>query len=157
MTVVSSSSSIKTVALHARARLFQGILYLGYDSYTYLGHLVTKTAIEAGYVAKRKNLKGNTIVEWAKTDQVDGQGAPNQWACFAAADLLIQDGHLPADDDDELHCALAYHWNLAHGPFTSIDDANSLLPEKFRAAVFQSYLKRAIDEYQSDIKLQQGK
>jgi hypothetical protein len=133
MSTAFTWEQIRRDALEWRPRLFEEVLNLDIDNLPYIGHLITRTAIEAGYVAKRANLKGNTILEWSRSSQLDGRGAPNQWACFAAVDLLIEKGPTPDSSDDKLWCCLAYYWYLAHGPFATAEQAIDALPERFRS------------------------
>lgn len=116
------------VALNARHRLFEAVLNLEYDSLPYIGHLITKVAIEKGYTEKhKKNLKGNTVAVWARTLHTDGKGAPNRWACLAATDLLVSHKAVPDVNDVELWSALIFHWDAAHGPFDDLKLATQSL------------------------------
>ncbi len=144
MTEVVTWNTFKTMALRARPRLFEEVINLDYDNLPYIGHLVTKTAIEAGYVARRSNLKGNTILEWSRSSSVDGRGAPNQWACLAAVDLIIGHRRVPEPDDVELQCAIAYYWYLAHGPFTSVEAALVALAPEFASPMAVRCIEAAI-------------
>lgn len=138
---MASLDSLRTSAVKHRHRLFEALLELDYDNLPYLGHMVTRTAVERGYTEKRKNLKGNTLFEWSKSVQVDGPGTPNQWASLAAADLLVDHAAVPDTDDDELWECLIYHRHVAHGPYPSALAALETLPAPFHDAGRASALK----------------
>ena len=144
MTPQHSWDAIKKSALSARSRLFAAVLGLNYDKsiynkyLQYIGHLVTKTAVNAGYIEHRQDLKGNTIVEWARSDVIDGRGAPNQWACLSAVDLLVQNQAAPEPSDDVLIDAYAYYWFLGHGPFNSWADLEASLPPLLNTPWFRA-------------------
>ena len=146
MSSTSTWDQVKTAALNARPRLFEEVLNLNYDNLPYIGHLVTKTAIDAGYVAKRSNLKGNTLLEWSRAHSIDGRGAPNHWACLAAVDIIVRDKHHPESMDDGLGYSIAYYWWTAHGPFTSLNDAVSGIPDHLCTPLVRHCLQLAIDE-----------
>lgn len=127
----STLDPLRSTAVKARHRIFEALLTLDYDNLPYMGHLVTRIAAERGYTDKRKNLKGNTLLEWSRSTQVDGPGTPNQWATLAAVDLLVEKASVPDADDNEFWQSLLYHWHLAHGPYPTATAALLAMPEAF--------------------------
>jgi len=122
---------IRRCALSHRYRIFEQVMDLDFDSVRYLGHLVTKNAIDKGFCEKRKNLKGQTLVEWSRSSVMDGPGAPNQWACISGVDLLINEGQIPDADDSELWACILYYWSVPKGSFDSVEDVMGSLPTAF--------------------------
>lgn len=123
---------IKHIALSSKHRLFEEVLKLDYDNEPYIGHLITKNAIEKGYCPKRKNLKGRTIVEWAKN--IKGNGLPNQWACISVVDMLIEHDVKPSEDDFELWATLLYYHNIDKNNESLVDMFNDL-PDEYKKGV----------------------
>lgn len=101
----------RSTASQHRSCIFSILLKLPHDD-KYLGYLVTQKARELGLVDEnRKNLKGNTLVEWSKSHETDGRNTPNAWACTAAVHLILDYDNKEKLTEDELD-TFAYY--LSH-------------------------------------------
>ena len=136
----AKNNAMRSFALRYRHRIFEEVINLDYDSLPYIGHLVTKNAIEKGFVEKRKNLKGQTIAEWSRSEVSNGRNTPNQWACLSGVDLLVSNRKTPEIDDLELWACIVFYWSVAYGPFQSLNDIFEDFPSDFLSGVNISYL-----------------
>lgn len=86
---MNNMNAIRSVASQHRSCIFRVLLGLPHDE-KYLGYLLTQKAKEIELVDQnKKTLKGNTLLEWAKSAETDGRNTPNAWACTAAVHLLL--------------------------------------------------------------------
>jgi hypothetical protein len=124
--------SIRSLASRHRRSIFKSLLSLPHD-HKYLGYLLTKKAKDLGLVSEdRKNLKGNTVVEWSESVETDGRNTPNAWACTAAIHVLLEYGRKVPLSEDEL-IAFAFYLtpdNLDEDSFFQAKSliTNSLIP-----------------------------
>ncbi|WP_211831003.1 hypothetical protein [Kistimonas asteriae] len=81
---------------------------------------LTQAAVKAGYVESRPAPPGETLKHWAVQNK-----AP-LWACFAALDLLIEQGWLPSSDTE--WAVLAHLWIRMQGPFNTLEDVMKSVP-----------------------------
>lgn len=94
--------SIRSIASRYRRSIFKALLGLPHDE-KYLGYLLTKKAKELELIDEdRKNLKGNTLVEWSESTETDGRNTPNAWACTAAIHVLLDYGKKVALNENEV-------------------------------------------------------
>lgn len=102
--------SIRSTASCNRRAIFRTLLGLPHDD-KYLGYLVTRKAKDLGLVdEERKNLKGNTVVEWAESSETDGRNTPNAWACTAAIHVILDYSRKFTLSEEEI-TAFAYYFN----------------------------------------------
>lgn len=142
----TKENTMRSLALRNRHRIFEEVLNLNFDTLSYIGHLVTKRAIEKGFTEKRKNLKGQTILEWSRSMAIDGPGTPNQWACLAGVDLLVSHKKTPDIDDLELWACIIFYWSVAYGPFQSLNEILKDLPSDFLIDVDLSVLTASLPD-----------
>jgi hypothetical protein len=105
---MSEYASVRSRASAHRGAIFKHLLGLPHDP-AYLGYLVTRKAKELGLVNEdRKNIKGNTLLEWSVSTETDGYNTPNAWASKAAVHLLLDYRPALSLSSAEI-CAFAYY------------------------------------------------
>ena len=126
---------IRAIALANRSLIFAKLLSaLPYDDEQYIGRILTRHAISAGYCEDRKALKGNTLVQWSQLAPPvgDGSGTPTRWACLAALDLLFEHAGAPdVHDTVFLRCWIFYR----HLSLGNIEAVIAEFPQENRSTV----------------------
>jgi len=126
---------VRATALANRSLLFGRLIdALPYDDLQYLGRVLTRHAVEAGYCEPRKATKGNTLVEWSRLKPPAGQGAgtPSRWACIAAVDLLHEHTGTPDPGNKTFLCCWIFYRLLSLG---DIDAVLAEFPSEYRKEV----------------------